>query len=1844
VGTALKTLTLRLRGSKTELEEMGEDVTDMATTTSQLQAKLLALTGGKVDIMLDANTFKNSTQILREMAAAWEDMTDVQRASALELMGGKRQANTLSALIKNFDTVEEVIEASAGSAGSALRENEVFLDSFEGRMQQLTAATQSLWQDALDTDLIKDAIQLLTKLIESMSFEDSSLINIVHGLVKALSWFVDTFENSNIAYTLIAFFGARWAQKNGLFDAFIDLQKVSKDTVESLTADIKKLDSEIASLTEKANKQSGRAQKNTLQQIDAKKLLKKQKEENLGAMKLTPQEQQEVVETFDVSAMQKKLGGRKGLVKIRTNQLTNKGATPEQIQADPKIQQWNKEIEEGQKALDDYNNKVKETDTSLNQTNATTTKASSTTGVNTGTQQANAGANAENQGARQANAATTDAQTGEIVEQNGALDQNTGKLKKNTGALSGAGVKLKAFGKQMLQTAAYMAIIQGAMQILDGLAEGVKWLWNEIFPEEKTFEELHDEFEEISSDLAEEKSELKGLEGKLEDVESKIKDIEALGTLSFTSQEELNNLQKQSAELERQIEMQKILTKNKQRGTNAAALSAANAYLKQSAETDKTLDEATQASKETGEKWGSVLDGMLMVGGAITMIAAGWTGAGAIVGGAMMAAGMAGAGKAGLGALGEGVGEAEYKKQQTNQQAIDSYGTKRADYQKKLDDAYAKGDADAYAKILEEYEKFETMMADNIGGLLEYISTVDYNTLSDPQKEQYEAYNRMVNQYNLANGGSITNAVDSILDYDRYEKTGYQFEQIQKQLKKGDISSDEAAQQMQALIDASPSLQAEFAALDIKIEDVIASYVDLGEAAQQDISLMSSLDKISAVTSAFDDLGSAIKEFREEGDVSTGTLESLNEKFGKLDEFEELYKVLATGEGDLESAVTNVANAYVGQVGTLSDLTDDELEIMKSRLAALGVLNAEEVLMSRQKGQAQLDDLGLAYSIDLSNYGSAEQAKLAIAQAAGLNIADIADNQVESLAKKYGVDLENYASIEEKKIAIAQARAKAEAQTDKHDLLKAYQSGDIDYAEYQAGLTDIDNSLNFTSMSGKIQSIIDNAYQGFKFDFDGKIGIGSDFDEGTVDEATKEAQEAFQKEMDYWENRIAANQAKYEQLQNEIDLLEKKGQKADASFYEGQIELENERLWLLDQQRTAARARLKAIEDAGGKGSEEWWEVANTLNGIESDIDDVTASLVDLQDAIGEIDTYRFEEFNNRLDNIVNKLGTIRDLIAPDGEEDWFDEEGNWTEEGVAALGTYLNELETYKQGYADTMAELGKYSDQYTGNEEYYAQLGIHSEQEYYDMVEKLTDQQYDYAKSISDTEQSVVDMYESNIDAVEEYTQKLVESYNDYIDGVKEALDAERDLYNFKKNVQKQTKNIADLERRIASLSGSTNASDIAERRRLEADLYGAREELDDTYYEHARDAQSEALDKEAQAYEESMNRFVEGLRTGLDAATADMDSFLASVTVAASMNADVILEKYNETGLLLDPAITNPWVNAKTKVGEYGDQAMALMDAWKKDGYFSDFSTKAGTNLQSPWTSGADAAADFSNSVATEMSKVVANVESNVKKAKDSLASLTDVITTTDVKVDGTTGGNNGGNGNGNGGQKQTSDPNVRTVQEILKNAYSKSVTVNGIWDAATSNAMKDVQKAMGISRTGKYDAATVVAMRKSLQNKAKNSRSNGQESYAAMCDKYRYALPLAFHAKGTLGTTRDEWAITDEPQFGDELVLVPGKDGNLSFMRKGTGVVPADLTANLMEWGQFTPDSMNLGSGVNINMINNAVNKPEFNFTFDALLKAEHIDENTLPEVKRFVQQEINSLVKQMNYAIKGKTRR
>ena len=169
------------------VEEAGEDTDGMADSVSQLQAKLKALTHGKVDIMADADTYKNTTEILREMSAAWEEMTDKERAAALELMGGKRQANILSSVIKNFDTVEKVIQTSTNSQGSALKENEKYLDSIQGRLDQFSNSLQTFWNNMLNSNVIKGFVEFGTNVIKFLDTIPGKLIAIsaiIAGLIK----------------------------------------------------------------------------------------------------------------------------------------------------------------------------------------------------------------------------------------------------------------------------------------------------------------------------------------------------------------------------------------------------------------------------------------------------------------------------------------------------------------------------------------------------------------------------------------------------------------------------------------------------------------------------------------------------------------------------------------------------------------------------------------------------------------------------------------------------------------------------------------------------------------------------------------------------------------------------------------------------------------------------------------------------------------------------------------------------------------------------------------------------------------------------------------------------------------------------------------------------------------------------------------------------------------------------------------------------------------------------------------------------------------------------------------------------------------------------------------------------------------------------------------------------------------------------------------------------------------------------------------------------------------------------------------------------------------------------
>lgn len=169
VGTTLKTISMFLRSAKTEAEEAGESTEGMVESVSKLRDKIYGLTKGKVDIQLDENTFKNTTQILRELSQVWGELTDINKASILEMIGGKRNANVTAALLENFQLVEDVIETSRNATGSAMAENEKYMDSIQGHIAKLKAAFQELSVTFVDSNSVKFFVDLGRTLLEILN-------------------------------------------------------------------------------------------------------------------------------------------------------------------------------------------------------------------------------------------------------------------------------------------------------------------------------------------------------------------------------------------------------------------------------------------------------------------------------------------------------------------------------------------------------------------------------------------------------------------------------------------------------------------------------------------------------------------------------------------------------------------------------------------------------------------------------------------------------------------------------------------------------------------------------------------------------------------------------------------------------------------------------------------------------------------------------------------------------------------------------------------------------------------------------------------------------------------------------------------------------------------------------------------------------------------------------------------------------------------------------------------------------------------------------------------------------------------------------------------------------------------------------------------------------------------------------------------------------------------------------------------------------------------------------------------------------------------------------------------
>ena len=194
VGNAIKSIAMRLRGMETELDKTGLPISKLRDKIKEVTAEA----GQAVDIMSDDNTFKSTYQILNELSGVWDKLTDSQRAFLQEQIAGKQQGNVFAGIMENMTEGVQAYETALRSSGSAMKEQEIYMDSVEGKINKLKEAVMGVWTDFLETDAVKGMLDDLSVAVEDAGkgFKGFAEIGIelAEVLVKALGGIGDVLS------------------------------------------------------------------------------------------------------------------------------------------------------------------------------------------------------------------------------------------------------------------------------------------------------------------------------------------------------------------------------------------------------------------------------------------------------------------------------------------------------------------------------------------------------------------------------------------------------------------------------------------------------------------------------------------------------------------------------------------------------------------------------------------------------------------------------------------------------------------------------------------------------------------------------------------------------------------------------------------------------------------------------------------------------------------------------------------------------------------------------------------------------------------------------------------------------------------------------------------------------------------------------------------------------------------------------------------------------------------------------------------------------------------------------------------------------------------------------------------------------------------------------------------------------------------------------------------------------------------------------------------------------------------------------------------------------------------
>ena len=163
--TALRALILNILGAVGEYED-GIEITE--ESVKSLDGILQVYAKDALAAADAAGTVINPMEAIAALAKASEEglVNQAELFEVLSSLGGKLRTNQLTALVQNYDMMQEMLDKTTQSAGSADKEIGVMLDTWEAKTNILKNTWAEFIAKTIDSDLIKGILDISTAVVD----------------------------------------------------------------------------------------------------------------------------------------------------------------------------------------------------------------------------------------------------------------------------------------------------------------------------------------------------------------------------------------------------------------------------------------------------------------------------------------------------------------------------------------------------------------------------------------------------------------------------------------------------------------------------------------------------------------------------------------------------------------------------------------------------------------------------------------------------------------------------------------------------------------------------------------------------------------------------------------------------------------------------------------------------------------------------------------------------------------------------------------------------------------------------------------------------------------------------------------------------------------------------------------------------------------------------------------------------------------------------------------------------------------------------------------------------------------------------------------------------------------------------------------------------------------------------------------------------------------------------------------------------------------------------------------------------------------------------------------------